>query len=81
MTPTAREIAQDAEIEALRLQIDRLRAEDTPMRAAFASARGHLAAALRVLPPGATDAKEQIAMALRSLSLDQPITDRYGNGG
>ena len=81
MTPTAREIALTAENEALHAQIARLRAEDTPMRTAIVSARSHLAAALRVLPVGASDAKEQIAMALRALSLDQPITDRYGNGG
>jgi len=81
VTQSAREIALTAEAEALHAQIARLRAEDTPMRTGIVSARGHLAAALRVLPVGATDAKEQIAMALRSLNLNGPTTDRYGNGG
>lgn len=80
MIPTAREIALTAEAEALHAQIARLRAEDGPMRAGIVSARGHLAAALRALPPGATDAKEQIAMALRSLSFDG-VTERFHNGG
>lgn len=81
MSDTSREIALTAENEALHAQIKRLRAEDTPMRRGVVEARHHLAAALRVLPIGATDSKEQIALALRALNLDGPSTDRFGNGG
>jgi predicted metal-dependent phosphoesterase TrpH len=80
MTPTAREIALTAENEALHLQIARLRAEDTPMRRAIVEVRHHLAAALRVLPANATDAREQIVLAVAALNLPH-TTDRYGNGG